>query len=325
MTLAWVLGAGGLLGSALCRVLKANGSTLFTPKNKFAWTDPSALPAQIESAVREFAAEVPAWGKWEIYWAAGLGTMSSPEEALVPETRALAQLLDLVRTNLELVATNGAIGFASSAGAIYGMSSEEVITEASPPAPNSAYGREKLRQETLLREFCSANPRVAVLLARISTLYGVGQATGKPQGLLTHIARNIIRNKPVGIFVPIDTIRDYIAADDAAADMVDTMQEISARPALLVKIVASGQPVTIAEIISIFRRIARRPPRITTSASKSSALYQRRVQFRSVVGDGRRRRSPRSLVVGIAQLFSAECFFYANPGRRYVGERHSAD
>jgi UDP-glucose 4-epimerase len=156
-------------------------------------------------------------------------------------------------------------------------------------------------------------------------LYGVGQATGKPQGLLTHIARNIIRNKPIGIFVPIDTIRDYIAADDAAAEVIDTLREISDNPALMVKIVASGQPVTIAEIISIFKRIARRPPRITTSASKSSALYQRRVQFRSIVGAGRRRQGARSLVIGIAQLFAAESFSYANPGRRAVGERPSLD
>ena len=36
MTIAWVLGSGGLLGAALCRQLRRNGTTLFFPADRLA-------------------------------------------------------------------------------------------------------------------------------------------------------------------------------------------------------------------------------------------------------------------------------------------------
>ena len=58
----------------------------------------------------------------------------------------------------------------------------------------------------------------------------------KPQGLLTHIARCIIGNRPIQIYVPLDTVRDDIAADDAAAIMVAGVRALAARPRVLTKI-----------------------------------------------------------------------------------------
>lgn len=314
MRLAWVLGARGLLGSAFCRALSAEGGTLFVPSESFNWTDAPRLALQLRAAVSEYAAAANRASRWEIYWAAGVGTMSSTDESLAPETKALEQILECIRADVRLMAMDGTIVFASSAGAIYGSCSDEVITEESVPTPTNPYARAKLLQEDLLRNFCASNPRVGVLLARISTLYGVGQSIGKPQGLLTHMARNIVRNKPIGIYVPIDTIRDYIFADDTAVEVIETVRDtLEDRPHAMMRIVASGRPTTIAEIISIFKRVAKRSPRITTSASKASSLYARRVQFCSIVPRGSRPVKVRSLVVGIAQVLEAERFRHANP------------
>lgn len=316
MTLAWVLGARGLLGSALCRALSLRGVRPFEPSERFQWADEARLRSQIERAVREFSAQASRANHWEIYWAAGVGTMASSEESLGPETRALAWLLELIQSDARLLSIPGKLVFSSSAGAIYAACSDEVITERSLPAPNSAYGREKLSQEDLLRSFCVANPGMTVLLARISTLYGAGQATGKPQGLLTHVARSIVRNKPVKIYVPIDTIRDYISVDDAAMEITAVLDELNFNPGALVKIIASERPVTIAEIISIFKRVAKKSPKITTGVNGSSMLFSRRVQFRSVLPNGARIRKIRSLTVGISQLLSAERCAHANPRRQ---------
>ncbi|MDQ0034576.1 UDP-glucose 4-epimerase [Variovorax boronicumulans] len=316
MKTAWVLGARGLLGSAFCRALSMAGTARFTPSESFQWTDESALHLQIEAAVRGFSVSASRAARWEIYWAAGAGTMGSSEAALVPETRALALLLELIAADAVLMGMPGSLVFSSSAGAIYGACPDEIITEASLPAPNCAYAREKLSQEDLLRSFCAANPKMTVLLARISTLYGAGQATGKAQGLLTHIARSIVRKKPIGIYVPIDTIRDYISVDDAALEIVETLRDLNSAPGVLTKIIASEQPATISEIISIFKRIARKSPRITTGVNKSSGLYSRRIRFSSVVPSRGRNRKIRSLAVGVAQLLEAERFTHANPRSR---------
>jgi len=140
----------------------------------------------------------------------------------------------------------------------------------------------------------------------MTTIYGPGQATGKQQGLLAHMARSIVRNRPIQIYVPFDTIRDYIFVDDAAASMVVNLSALDDRLSVRTKIVAAEQPTTIAEIVSVFKKLARRAPRIVTSASTLGALYSRRIQFRSVVTS--KVVSPRrtSLLIGIAQLLAAE-------------------
>lgn len=306
MTIAWVVGSGGLLGAAMRRALCRDGTELFSPAERFRWNDGPVLGSQMAAAVRAFASQVEAADRWEIYWAAGVGTMSSSEDALAPETRALALVLRLLEADPNLMATSGSMAFASSAGAIYAGSQEDIITENTSPTPTTAYAREKLRQEDLVSSFALTNPRTTALLARISTVYGPGQAAGKQQGLLTHIARRSLRNQPIQIFVPYDTIRDYIAADDAAAAMVSALRITSVKPRVLIKIIASEHPATIAEIISIFKRIARRPPRIVTSASGLSGLYSRRVQFRSIALPECARPPNKSLPVGIAQLMMAE-------------------
>jgi len=307
MTIAWVLGSGGLLGTAMCRVLRREGTERFFPDERFSWVDGLGLDNQIAAAVKAFASRVEPPGPWQIYWAAGVGTMGSAREAMASETRALTQLLRLLESEPRLMSAPGAIAFASSAGAIYAGTKDAVITEHTSPAPTTTYAREKLLQEGMIRAFALANPKSAALLARISTIYGPGQAAGKQQGLLTHIARCILRNQPIQIYVPYDTIRDYIAVDDAAAGIVNALNLLSRSPrATVIKIIASERPTTIAEIVSVFRRLARRAPRIVTSASKLSELYSRRVQFRSVALPECAKASRQSLLVGISQLMAAE-------------------
>lgn len=312
MTIAWVIGARGLLGSALWRSLHSDGTELFSPVERFRWGSEPDLAPQVAAAVQAFADRVRAAGRWEIYWAAGMGTMGSLESELALETRALALLLRRVESESRLMATPGSIAFASSAGAIYAGSSAYIITEATAPAPTTAYARAKLGQEDLVRSFVLGNSQTAALLARFSTLYGPGQLPGKKQGLLAHIARCILRNQVVQIYVPFDTIRDYIAADDAATAMVAALRSTSVKPRVLVKIIASERPTTIAEIISLFRRIARRPPRIVTSASNLSKLYSRRVLFESNLLQESTPALKTSLLVGISQVMAAERVAFAS-------------
>jgi UDP-glucose 4-epimerase len=306
VTIAWVLGSAGLLGAALCRSLRADGTTLFVPARRFTWDQPLALSEQIRAAVHAFAIQAQAAQRWEIHWAAGVGTMGSTADMLAPETRALSLLLEVLPGEPALMGMPGALSFASSAGAIYAGCSDEVITEQSCPAPTTAYAVEKLRQEALLRAFVAAHPQTAALIARISTLYGAGQATGKKQGLLGHMARNVIRHQPIQIYVPFDTIRDYIDADDAALAMIGHLRGAGQSPQPQTMIIASESPTTIAEIVAIFKRLARRTPLVVRSANRLSSLYTRRVQFRSLVRSEFARPPGKRLAVGISQLMRAE-------------------
>lgn len=306
MIRSWVIGGGGLLGSALCRALRDNVTEGFSPPERFCWRNKQKLASQLASAVQQFAAQVGTADRWEIYWAAGVGAMSSTADELAPETQALSVLLRLIESQPQLIARPGSLALASSAGAVYAGAADEIISENTPPAPTTAYAHEKLRQESLVHSFARANREITALNARISTLYGPGQSLGKKQGLLTHIARCILRNQPIKIFVPFDTIRDYIAADDAASAIIAAVRKLDNKSGILTKIIASEQPTSIAEIISIFKRIARRPPRIITSATPQTELYARRVQFRSLVALDSECAPRISLAIGISQVLAGE-------------------
>jgi len=316
MTIAWIIGSSGLLGSALSRRLQVDGTELFLPLERFHWNNEAEVKDQIAAATRIFATCAAVAGKWEIYWAAGIGNMGSAEHELERETRILGTLLSNIQSNPRLCDTPGALAFASSAGAIYAGSKDYIINENTNPAPTTAYAYEKIRQEAMGRLFERDNNSIQVLLARLSTIYGPGQSTGKQQGLIAHMARCVLGNHPIKIFVPFDTIRDYIFSDDAAIVMVTALRAIHERPRVVTKIIASEHPTTIAEIIAMFKRIKRRAPRVITSANRLSRIYPRCVQFRSVVIRESAALPKTSLPVGIAQLMAAEQATFARSSRR---------
>jgi UDP-glucose 4-epimerase len=311
MTVAWVLGGTGLLGSALSRQLLDRGVELFSPRERLRWESDSAIAAQLEAAVRDFATRASEEARWQIYWAAGIGTMNSIPEELTVESRVLAWLVKRIASTPVLTAIPGAVAFASSAGAIYAGCTDEVVTENSAPAPTTAYAYAKQEQERTLQSLASVAGNISVSIARISTIYGPGQAHGKRQGLLAHIARSIVRNRAIQIYVPLDTIRDYVAADDAAAMMVSAVSAWSGPTDSPLRIVASEQPTTIAEIISIFKRISRRAPLVVTAASGLGASYPPRIRFRSIATSANARPQRTCLAIGIARLLAAERSAYS--------------
>ena len=95
---------------------------------------------------------------------------------------------------------------ASSAGGVYATSrASPPFDEQSPVGALSPYGREKLIQEELFAAL-SETAELNVLIGRFSNLYGPGQYTRKPQGLVAHIGVAALRRQPVVIYVPLDTI-----------------------------------------------------------------------------------------------------------------------
>ncbi len=306
MMTSWVIGANGSLGSALVRSLQCRGAHLFEPVERFLWNDEEVLDSQLRAAVKSFVEFSSGSDNWKIYWAAGVGTMSSKEKELATESRTISKILELIESEPVLMSMNGGFAYSSSAGAIYAGTHDDIITENSEVAPTTDYAKEKLKQESLICEFANRNNKVTALIARISTLYGPGQAGGKRQGLLSHIARCLVRNQSIHIYVPFDTIRDYITTDDAACAIVSVMDTLTGKPGVFMKIIASEHPTTIAEIISVFKRIARRRPRIISSVSQLSSLYTRRIQFKSIAVPIEQPMLKTSLMVGASQVMAAE-------------------
>ena len=124
---------------------------------------------------------------------------------------------------------------------------------------------------------------ISTLVARVSNVYGPGQRLEKQQGLISHLARCSLHDVPVHVYVSLDTVRDYLFADDAGRRLKDGLARLfsEAPGARITKIYASEAEVSIAGVLGIFRQIAERPLRVVFGLHPISSLQPARLQFRS--------------------------------------------
>ncbi len=299
MALVWVIGKGGLLGSALYQELSQQSNHLFDPKIQISWHDKDLACMQLKVAVDAFALQAKN-EKWKIYWAAGIGTMHSTAEELKDETDILRSFIAALANKQDLNLKSGTFVFASSAGAIYAGRYDDPINESTVPSPINAYGHAKLEQESIVKKLNQIG--TTVISCRITTLYGFKQKNGKQQGLLAEMVRRALSNEVIHIYVPLETMRDYISTKVAAQEMIHSVSYLEKIPGVYIKIIASGASTSIAQIISILRRISKRNLRIVTQADVKSSQYQRVVQFQSEVGKTTQGNIQSNLIEGIAEL-----------------------
>jgi UDP-glucose 4-epimerase len=204
----------------------------------------------------------------------------------------LSRLLAHVRGQLAerpRLARDGLVFLASSAGGVYSASpSPPPFDEWSQAVALAPYGREKLAQEDLLARLAHA-AEIDVLIGRFSNLYGPGQSLSKPQGLISHVGRAALRREPIAIYVPLDTIRDYLFAEDAGRMVVDAVRRMErerverAHAAAVVKVFASEVETTVASILGAWRQALGRPPLVALASRPAARLQPRLLSFRSRV------------------------------------------
>lgn len=260
--ITWVVGRGGLLGSAIAR----QSSALFEP-GPVPWDDPEQARRTLHHQARAFEAAAGTT-HWRVIWAAGAATTSSTSAAAMAELAPLEGLLSGLRSALP--AGPGAFFLSSSAGGVYAGSSGAPFTVLSEPVPLSPYGELKLSQERLAVEVLG--PIAPVVIGRISNLYGPGQNLQKLQGLISHLALASITRRPVNIFVPLGTIRDYIYADDAAAAALAATNTaaITQPTEVTLHIIATGRGTTIGQLLRTTNEIAKRRVPVALGTHPSS-------------------------------------------------------
>ncbi len=291
-TLIWVIGGGGFLGSHVRRALSQHvkkARLWESAPRHFSWSDPTRLTGELSHAVSTFADAVRAQGhNWALLWCAGTGVMSSSPLALEPEWLAWIRLLDLLGRHLAGPSGDvpGSIFLASSAGGIYGgnLGLGQLLTEHTPSRPVSDYGAHKLRMEEALLNWARAFPNLSSLIGRIASLYGPGQDLHKAQGIISHLSRCLIYRHPVNIYVPLDTRRDYLFADDCAHQIAASLGRlVTERPRAILKIFASEELTSLARIVGIFLRMAKHRPLIVSSRQPRRDTQLTSIKLRSDV------------------------------------------
>lgn len=240
----WIIGGGGLIGSALARAAENPflGPTI-------PWQDQQAALAVLVSTLKDFSAHQN--GDWCIVWAAGRATTSSTQQQASNELSLFDSFIG--HLTRELPGGRGVFLLTSSAGGVYAGSDAPPFTSTSTPQPLGVYGNFKLEQERI----ANAALRCPVVTARLSNLYGPGQDLRKIQGLISRLALAAITKQAVHMYVPMDTIRDYIYTDDAAIRALHWAHVALTSQESAVRVIGSGMPQTLGQVISLMRDITR--------------------------------------------------------------------
>jgi UDP-glucose 4-epimerase len=308
-TYAWVIGARGLLGGATSAAISRRPDWVLLPAEPLPWSDDASLAeaasASADRLMTAAAMDATGTADWAVLWVAGNAVTSTPPAAIEHELRQLRLVLDAVGTAATRhgSAEAGAVFYASSAGGVYGGSAHPPFDEQSTPVPISGYGRFKLDAEASLTAF-SESSGVSVLAGRIANLYGPGQKLGKMQGLISHLAKAQFSPKPASIFVPLETMRDYIFVRDCAElvlDCVTRLREVTVSHGRTqaVKNLATGQAVTISNLLGHIRSLAKANPNVMLGYSAEASMQGLDLRITSTVWPDLDRRQLTSLPAGI--------------------------
>lgn len=208
-----VLGAGGFIGTNLCRALVGQVDSLraFGRRQSFPgalrgcdwmsgdFTDPSSLPAAI----------------------AGCDVVYHLVNASTPASANIDKVADLnanVVSTLHLLDACREVGvrrivFVSSGGTIYGIPDQVPTPETAPTNPITGYGISKLAIEKYLGLYEHLYGLEYQVL-RVANPFGPYQTALKSQGVIAAFIRRALVEKPIEIWGDGSVTRDYVYIDD---------------------------------------------------------------------------------------------------------------
>lgn len=300
MISAWVIGGGGLLGSALGRAIARRDGWSAIAAAGLPWDDSdSSFEAAVRARARALAEGSGADG-WALLWAAGRAVPASSDSEAERELGRTRLAFDAIADELMGV-PGGRLFLASSAGGVYTGSTAPPFTESTEPVPTSAYGRLKLSVEDAARAVAT-QLGIPAVIGRIANLYGPGQDLAKPQGVISHLGLARFTPRMAQLYVPLDTLRDYVHVDDAAELALDALELAAERGGVTTKIIASGTPTTISTLLATMRRVTHARPRAILGTSPLAARQPPDLRLSSEVWPELDRRPLRGLAEGIASV-----------------------
>jgi UDP-glucose 4-epimerase len=296
--LTWVIGSHGLLGQHVRRHVERPWVAHEVP-----WLTGLDANTALRQGIRALL-DAAADGPWSIAWCAGAGVVATPADLVEQERRVFGAFLEDL-AELAGPSSDGALFFASSAGGVYADSTGPPFTEATVPRPRTPYGRAKLEMEGDLTSFAERTG-IPVLVARIANLFGPGQNLAKAQGLISQICLTHLTGHPLALYVPLDTMRDYLYVEDCARMIVSGLAGLRERAAgpgaapVVTKIFGSGHSTTVGGLLGESTRLFRQRPRVVLGASPAAAGQVRDLRLRSNRWPELDRLARTPLPVGIA-------------------------
>lgn len=137
--------------------------------------------------------------------------------------------------------------YASSAS-VYGQQDCPILHEGLRPAPQTAYGADKLGSE-LHGAVAWGVHRVPTVGFRFMNIYGPRQDPSSPySGVISIFSDRVFRGVPLTVFGDGAQVRDFVYVGDVVSHLLAGMEMLSQRPCAEVLNVASGLGTTVLEL-----------------------------------------------------------------------------
>jgi UDP-glucose 4-epimerase len=158
---------------------------------------------------------------------AGAGAVLDLAYSTIPQTSFDDPVFDIVSNlpaSVQLLREAAALGvgrvlMVSSGGTVYGVATSLPIREDHPTNPISPYGITKLTIEKYAGMF-GRTKGLEVVIVRPANAYGEGQLPFSGQGFIATAMHSVVQRRPVSVFGPVGTVRDYVHVSDVAAGIV---------------------------------------------------------------------------------------------------------
>ena len=298
-----VLGAGGFIGTHLCRGLSRRGAQVhgFGRRQGYPealqgihWTtgdfsDRAALARAVEGA--EFVFHLLGGSTPE-------SSNKDPVADLVSGAVMSVQFLEICRA-----AAVRKVVFVSSGGTVYGIPRQIPIPESAPTDPISAYGISRLAVEKYLHLYRYLHGLDYTVL-RVANAFGPYQSPNRRQGVVAALLHSILQGRPVEIWGDGRVVRDFVYVDDVVdaltvaagydgphrvfnvgsgvgRSILEVVDQIGAMLGLpdVVKVLKAGRatdvPVNVLDTSLIGREIGWTPTSDWTAALRETAAWMR--------------------------------------------------
>ena len=294
----WILGRGGFLGTALARESARNGYSVFPQKN-VPWDSPSQRENVLKATAEEFS-KFARDTTPTIVWAAGSEGVVSSRSNVASERDSFQDFVNaLSKMNTLCGAT---VVIVSSAGGVFGGSPTPPFSFDSPVQAINDYGCNKISIEELAVSGLNVQYRVHV--ARITNLYGPWP--GPRQGLINRLCTAAVTRESVQIYVPLDTVRDYIYVSDAAQLLlleIDPERNQGGSPSI--SLIGSGENSSIGKVLNTIARVSHRKIPVTMAQVEATQLQPRDLRMQPSWIEREISFEPSTLARGIKKLFDS--------------------
>jgi UDP-glucose 4-epimerase len=211
-----VLGAGGFIGSELCRRLEEAGAAIRRFDRAKPRRDPDAEGEEQEWVIGDFSDLDKVRGALE-----GIDYVFHLISTTIPDTSNKDLAHDLSSNVLpSLSLFEGAkdagikkLVFVSSGGTVYGIPRTIPIPEIHETDPICGYGIHKLAIEKYLHWY-NYNYGMDYCILRLSNPYGPTQISDRPQGVIGKFVYKALRREPIEIWGDGSSVRDYVYMED---------------------------------------------------------------------------------------------------------------